>query len=85
MGGALELWVWPIAGGAAVDIFTALLFDAPALIEPPAYLLGCCWLGYCHLGKHWHGPYVHLREPAQEWVVEVLGACILVVVVLKAE
>ena len=41
VGGALKLWVWPIAGGAAVDVFTALLFDALALVEPPAYLLGC--------------------------------------------
>ena len=46
VGEALELWVWPIAGGAAVDVFTALLFDAPAFIKLPAYLPGCHWLGY---------------------------------------
>ena len=30
--GALKLWVWPIAGGTAVEVFTALLFVAPALV-----------------------------------------------------
>ena len=84
-GRALKLWVWPTAGGAAVDVFTALLFDAPALVEPPAYLSGWHWLGYCRLGNHRHGPYAHLREPPQEWPVGILGACILVMVVLKAE
>ena len=83
--GALKLWVWPVAGGAAVDVSTALLFGAPALVEPPAYLPGCHWLGYCRLGNHWHGPYAHLRKPPQEQAVRILGACILVMVVLKAE
>ena len=77
--------MWPIAGGAAVDVFTALLFDAPAFIEPPAYFPGCHWLGYRRLGKHWHGPYTHLREPPQERAVGILGACILVMVILQAE